>query len=305
MSIAERIQNLIAEPAPDYVFEITENSVAAASPSDPSKQRQEILNERAAYASPAAPNMSRPQTYREALARIATLSNNPRRRAAALVIPDYAVRMTVIDLEDFPASEADRLALLRFRLRKTVPFPIDEARLSYTIQQNQPKQIEVLTVTVARPILEEYESLLTDAGFRVGMVMPSSIAALKLSPPADGAGMTVIAKIAGSVLSVLLVNETYIKVTRCVDLADGTGRLAEGEAQAVIPLLQQTLAFAEDQLGKPVTRLLLCGFGPDTEVLGLQAQKELGVTYAPLRSRYGTASQVNAGLLGLLERYAA
>jgi hypothetical protein len=33
--------------------------------------------------------------------------------------------------------------------------------------------------------------------------------------------------------------------------------------------------------------------------------QELGITSAPVRSRFGTASHDNAGLLGLLERYAA
>lgn len=295
---------MIAEPAPDFIFEVTENSLAAASPVDPSKQRQEVLSERAAHASPASANLIKPQIYREALGRIAALGNNLRRTAAALVIPDYAVRMAAIDLEDFPASETERLALLRFRLKKTVPFPIDEAQLSYSIQKNEPKQVEVLTVSIARPILEEYEGLLSDAGFRVGMVLPSSLAALPLCPTGDP-GLTVLAKIAGSALSVLLLDGAQVKVARCVDLADETGRLTEGEEQMVIPLLQQTLAFAEDQLGRPVTRLLLCGFGPDTEMLGSRAQSALGVSYAPLRSRYGAASQVNAGLLGLLERYAA
>ena len=304
MSIFDRFQNLVGEPAPDFLFEVTENSLAAVAPADPSKQRGEVLRERAAFASPAAINLTKPEVYREVLGRIASLGSNPRRTAAALVIPDYAVRMAVIDLDQFPASEAERLALLRFRLRKTVPFPIDEAQLSYIVQRNDASRVEVLTVSIARPILQEYEDLLKEAGFRVGIVMPSSLATLPLCPPAES-GLTVLAKIAGSTISVLLLDAGRVNVVRCVDLADETGRLVEKEERAVIPLLQQTLAYAEDQLGQPVTRLLLCGFGPETEVLGLRAQSDLGISYAPLRSKFGTASQMNAGLLGLLERYAA
>jgi hypothetical protein len=72
-----------------------------------------------------------------------------------------------------------------------------------------------------------------------------------------------------------------------------------------MPLLQQTLAYAEDQIGQPISRLLLSGFGPDTDFLGRQAQRELKINYAPLRSKFGAPSQANAGLLGLLEQYAA
>lgn len=253
-------------------------------------------------ASPAAPNLVKPQLYREALGRI--MPGPPNKRAgAALVIPDYAVRMAVIDLEEFPAGEPERLALLRFRLRKTVPFPIEEAQLTYAVQLNQPKRIEVLTVAMARPILEEYEALLTAAGYRVGVVTPSSVAALRLCSGAER-GLTVLAKAAGATLTVLLLESGLVRLVRCLDLAVAEGEEAPRDNETVLPVLQQTLAYAEDQIGQPATRLLLCGFGTDTDALGTLAQKEFGVSYAPLRSKFGAASQAKAGLLGLLEQYA-
>ncbi len=274
------------------------------SPRAPSQQRHEVLIERAAAASPHAPNLVRPQLYREALARVAPAGQAGKRIAAALVIPDYAVRMSVIDLEQFPASEPDRLALLRFRLRKTVPFHIEEAQLSYAIQINQPRQVEVLTVAIARPILEEYETLLSAAGYKIGVVTPSSIAALPLCAHAEH-GITIVAKAAGSTLTVLLLDGPRVRLVRCVDLADENQVLPPRDEQVILPILQQTLAYAEDQLKQSVSRLLLCGFGTDTDGLGALSQREFGISYAPLRSKFGAASQVNAGLLGLLEQYAA
>ena len=297
MSFFQRLQNWISEPAPDLLFEITENSVNAVSPADPARQAQEIFSERAAMASPAAPNITKPQLYREALQRIGKRLNG-RRRGAGLVIPDYAVRMAIIDLDEFPASEQERSALLRFRLRKAVPFHIDEAQLSYSIQRNEPKQMEVLVVTIARPILHEYEGVLAEEGFRVGLVVPSSLASLRLCPETDR-GLTVMAKMAGSTLSVLLLDGGRVRVVRCMDMAGDEQVSAKRDEETVIPVLQQTLAYAEDQLRQPATRLLLCGFGTDTEALGRRAQDEFGIVYAPLRSKFGAASQANAGLLGL------
>ena len=94
-------------------------------------------------ASPAAPNLLKPQLYLEALRELSPVQPG-KHPTAGLVIPDYAVRMAVIDLEEFPSGENERLSLLRFRLRKTVPFHIDEAQLSYSVQVNEPKRIEVL-----------------------------------------------------------------------------------------------------------------------------------------------------------------
>ena len=279
--------------------------MAVVSPRLPAQQRHEVLVERAAAASPNAANLLRPQLYRDALTRIAPAEQPGKRNGAALIIPDYAVRMSVIDLEQFPSNEAERLALLRFRLRKTVPFHIEEAQLSYAVQINQPKQVEVLTVAIARPILDEYEALLSAAGYKVGMVMPSSIAVLPLCTHADR-GISLVAKVAGSTLTVLLLDGARVRLVRCVDLADtNEAQQPPRDEHLIIPILQQTLAYAEDQLKQPVVRLLLCGFGTDTDALGISAQREFKIGYAPLRSKFGAASQANAGLLGLLEQYAA
>jgi type IV pilus assembly protein PilM len=287
------------------------------SPRAPTQIRQQALVERSLAVSPSAPNLLRPNLYRDALTQIAGSAaqaaqgntNGIKRATAGLVIPDYAVRMAILDFEDFPAGEEERTALIRFRLRKSVPFHIDEAQLSYSIQVNEPKRIEVLAVAVARPILDEYEGLFAAAGYRIGLVTPSSIAALPLWSSAEG-GLNIVAKSAGSILSVLLLEQGRIRLVRCLDLSnsddeDAVGREPEPQDVTILALLQQTLAYAEDQIGQPARRLILCGFGAGTDTLGRLAEQELGVPYVPARSKFGAASQHNAGLLGLLEQYAA
>jgi type IV pilus assembly protein PilM len=294
------LQRVLAEPAPEYVFEITEAAISAASSRRPAQPSVEILEERGLSPSPSTPNLLKPQLYRDALARISAVVR-PKRARTALVIPDYAARMAILDFEEFPASEAERTALLRFRLRKSVPFPIDEAQLSYAVQLNEPRRIEVLAVVIARPILHEYESIFTEAGFRVGMVTPSSIAALPLCMKPEK-GLMLLAKAAGPILSVFLLDASRVRLVRCLDMGDVEGGALEAY---LVPVLHQTLAFAEDQIGTPVGRVLLCGFGARTEVIGRNTEQEFGVPYSPVGSRFGAASPESAGLLGLLEQYAA
>lgn len=259
-----------------------------------------MLTERASAASPGAPNLTKPQLYREALTGLAP---RPLRRAAALVVPDYAVRMAVLDFEQFPSGEEERIALLRFRLRKSVPFHIEEAQVAYAIQLEKPKQIEVLVVAIARPILHEYESIFIDAGYRVGLVIPSSLSALRLCDSGEN-DLTLLAKAAGSTLSVLLTQRSRVRLVRALDLAGGDEAVTR-EEHHVMPLLQQTLAYAEDQIGQTVSRVLMCGFGAETERLGRLVQREFHLPFDQVRSKFGAATQENAGLLGLLEQYAA
>jgi type IV pilus assembly protein PilM len=297
------VQRWLLEPPPDRVFEITEFALAEASSRNPSQLNEERFTERGLAASPSLPNLLKPQLYRDAAAKAAA-RDGAKRMAGALVIPDYAVRMAILDFEEFPAGQPERLALLRFRLRKSVPFPIDEAQLAYAVQVEEKGRIEVLTVVVARPILQEYEAIFEDAGYQIGVVIPSSIAALPLCE-ANQNGITLLAKLAGSIVSVVLMEQGRVRLVRCLDLAADAHERQRGREESVPPLVQQTLAFAEDQLGQKVSRGVLCGFERETEALRAQMEREFEIPFSLLRSRFGVAQKDNAGMLGLLEQYAA
>jgi type IV pilus assembly protein PilM len=303
LTLTETIQRWIADPPPDYLFEITAGSFACVSPRTPAEQRRELLSEPGLVASPSAPNLLKPELYREMLPKLVPQMKQ-RRVTTALVIPDYAARIAILDFEEFPAKEEDRRELLRFRLRKSVPFPIDEAQLAYAVQMQTAATVEVLAVAIARPILHEYESILVDAGYRLGLVVPSSIAALPLCGASEE-GLTLLVKAAGPTVSVILLENGRVRLVRALDFTGEETEFQRPAPAVVLPLLQQTLAYCEDELGRPVKRMLLCGFGPETDALGQGAELEFGVPCMPVRSRFGIASQENAGLLGLLEQYAA
>ena len=301
----DAVQRWVSEPPPDHLFEITETSIAMALPRSPAGTREQKLTLKALNVSPVAPNLMRPELFREALPRLGVVDRS-KRPSAALVIPDYAVRMAVLDFEEFPAGSEERTALVRFRMRKSVPFPIEEAQVAYSLQVNEAKRVEVLAVAIARPILLEYEELLSDAGYRLGLVTPSCVAALPLCTE-ESNGLRMLTKVAGSILSVVLLDGPRVRLVRCLNLADSEVEAAEADptSYSILPLLQQTLAYAEDQIGQPVKRMLFCGFGSETSPLGAMAQEEFGIPYSQVRSRFGPALQENAGLLGMLEQYAA
>jgi len=286
---------------------MTEYALSAVNLRSPADQRTDLLPERGLAASPSAPNIMKPQLYQAALAR-------PKSKQAhsALVIPDYAVRMAVLDFEQFPSGETERNALLRFRLRKSVPFPIDEARLSYSIQFTNEKLVEVLVVAIARPILEDYERIFLDAGYRLGMVLPSVVATLPLCDVTER-GVTLLAKATGFTLSVVLLEPGRVRLMRCVDLASGEEvagitqerATSQESAQVLLPLLQQTLAYAEDQLGEPVSQILLGGFEAAQQTLSDKILADFKIPVRTLKSRFGGAKLENTGLLGMLEKYAA
>jgi type IV pilus assembly protein PilM len=301
--LLDKLQRWIKEPPPDYLFELTERGVAWTLTREPAQARVQLMPDKIFEVSPSAANLLRWDVFKAILPKMG--NGGPQTRAkAALAIPDYATRMAVLDFEEFPSDEQQRLALVKFRLRKSVPFPIDEAQLSCSVQVDSEAQsrVEVLAVAIARPILEEYEQVLRQQGFQVGVVVPSSLAALGLCPR-EPEGLTLFARAAGMILSLVLLEQNHLRLVRCIDLSSET-ELEAGIA-AVTTLLQQTVAYAEDELGQRVRRLVLCGFGGHANSIGAMFQDEFGLTWEPLRSRFGAVSQENAGLLGLAEQYAA
>ena len=89
------------------------------------------------------------------LARIAPSNGGKKRTPAALILPDYAARVTVLDFDSFPSAPEEQLGLVKFRVKKTVPFDIESAAVSYWIQPGTGSKgkIEVVAVTVALEIL--------------------------------------------------------------------------------------------------------------------------------------------------------
>ena len=77
------------------------------------------------------PTCARPEDVASAL-RSALDEVSPRTRFVTLVVPDPAVRVFVLDFDTLPAKPAEALPVLRFRLRKTVPFDVEQAPASPT-----------------------------------------------------------------------------------------------------------------------------------------------------------------------------
>jgi type IV pilus assembly protein PilM len=140
-------------------------------------------------------------------------------------------------------------------------------------------------------IVSRYEAPFRTAGMNPGLVTTSSLAAMEL---AGDAGLSVIAKLTGRVLTVLVRDQTRLKLVRCLELPSSS---LDEIAAVLIP----TLVYIEDNLGRPAEKLLLCGFGPDSEDAARTLSAELSVDAELLRSTLGMPGENNAGLLGYLK----
>src|SRR5690348_11614723 len=94
-----------------------------------------------------------------------------RKRDVILVLPDAAVRVLLMDFDALPDKFAEAEPIVRFRLRKSVPFDADQAALSFQIYRKQ-SAVKVLAAITPREVLSEYESPFRTAGYEPGIVLP-------------------------------------------------------------------------------------------------------------------------------------
>jgi len=99
-------------------------------------------------------------------------------REVTLVVPDAAVRVLLLDFDEMPAKAAEALPVVRFRLKKLLPFDADGAAVSYQVMTTSKGMVQVIAVAMPHEVLADYENLVREAGFEPGAVLPSTLAAL-------------------------------------------------------------------------------------------------------------------------------
>ena len=101
--------------------------------------------------------------------------------SVALILPDPVIRVFVQHFDDFPRSKEEADPMLRWKLKKSVPFEVDETLISYMRQAPREAGVDVVTALARLRIVREYESLVEAAGLHPGVVLSSSLAAIALA----------------------------------------------------------------------------------------------------------------------------
>ena len=116
---------------------------------------------------------------------------SPREKQLTLVVPDAAVRVLMLDFDTLPAKAQEALPIVRFRLRKLMPFEVDDAAVSYQVMRRgqgpEQGQTHVLVTVMPAPVRAEYEGAMRAAGFEPGVVLPSTLAAVAALTTSDPA----------------------------------------------------------------------------------------------------------------------
>ncbi len=173
-----------------------------------------------------------------------------RLREVCLVLPDSTTRVMLLDFDTLPDKREDADAVVRFRLKKSLPFDVDQSIMSFD-RQGGGSQIRVIAAVTPRHVLDEYESLIRDAGYNPGTVLPSMLASLGL---VDASRPTMVIKVEQGTTTFAIVDQDQLLLYRSLDNG-GTGVTGE----SLIDDVNTSLVYFEDRYGVNVERLLVTG----------------------------------------------
>jgi Tfp pilus assembly PilM family ATPase len=234
-----------------------------------------------------------------------------RARRVALVIPDTAVKVSLLRFEKVPPRSDDLEQLVRWQLRKAAPFPVDDASVTYAPGlEIDGGGREFLVELARRDTIREYEAICEEANTYAGLVDTATLALLGLfSGSAAPAGDWLLVHVRPDYTSIVIARGEQVIFHR---------NRPEDEGTDLEDLVHQTAMYYQDRLaGQGFARVVLAGSGGivgTLEVAQRSVEDRLGVAVTPvdptriatLTDRIGQASpdlmNVIAPLVGILRR---
>lgn len=305
---------LFQTPPPDVAIEIDHAHVGAARLVW--RGQQAVIAAHAYEALPpglvvpalAAANMADVPAVGKAIERVlAELGSKPSR--VALVVPDTVAKVSLLRLEKVPAKAADLEEIVRWQVRKTAPFPIDQAVLSLSPGVAASDGSREMVVSLARAdVIQQYEQACLMAGAEAGLVDIATFSVINAILAASSGAAAPAAAPSGDWLLVHI-TDTYLTLAVMRDASLLFFRHRGEEAEGTLAdLIHQTAMYYEDRLhGGGFGRVLIAGGarlpgGAESVRRGLEERLGLGVESVDPRHAAALVDRIGASpeLLDLL-----
>jgi type IV pilus assembly protein PilM len=249
------ISRLFAPPRPLVAVEIAARHVSAlrlggGRPALVEAHAVEALPEGAVVPSLAAMNLADAPVVTDAVRRVLAAVGGARH--VALVVPDSVAKVSLVRFDQVPAREGDLDAMLRWNIRKSLPFKAEAAQVSWTAGAGDGASgREYLVAASRRDVIEEYERACSAAGAHPGIVDLATFNLINLQAASGAGGDWLLVHVAADYVSLAIARAGHVIFFRHRG-ADGDESLAD--------LVHQTAMYYEDRLaGKGFGRVVVAG----------------------------------------------
>jgi type IV pilus assembly protein PilM len=199
------------------------------------------------------------------------------------ILPDSAVRVVSLDFETLPSKRDEAEAVVRFRLKKSLPFDPVDAQVSYHAHPAK-SGVQVVAAVVLKSVLEEYEAVFRSAGYAPGVVVPSMLAALGA---ADTERPTLVVKVDARTISLAILDQEQLLLFRTLENMRGVTITGDQLAEEVYA----SVVFFQDTYSLNIERVYVAGL-PESggAASALKAQTGAHVEELVLASQIGSTN---------------
>ncbi len=248
---------LDASPHPPLALEIAPNRVAGARWTRTGALdgfAVEELPEGALLPSAVESNIANPAAVKNAVSSVFDRLR-AKDESIALILPDPVIRVFLQHFDQFPRSPQEAFPMLRWKLKKSVPFEADETLISYMRQAPHEDGVDIVTALARLRIIREYEALAEGAGLHPGVVLNSSLAAVALL---EEEKPTLLARVSGSSLTTVIVREGVLRGYRCTELPARDNALTP---EMLLEEIYPVAAYYQDTWHEGVHSVRVAGLG--------------------------------------------
>ena len=90
----------------------------------------------------------------------------------SILLPDSWFRINIVDLPVLPAQESEALDVVRWSLKRTLPIPPEQLRVTYIVLSREGQAAKVLVLSALEATLARIEKVFGDAGIDVVLIEP-------------------------------------------------------------------------------------------------------------------------------------
>lgn len=166
-------------------------------------------------------------------------------RRMSLVLPDVLAKLSLVSLDASELGARDGAEILRWKLKRTTPFRVEDARVAYQVFPRKAGGSTCLVALSLGVVLGQIEDLLESMGYEVGVVDFASFSLWNLLESSfPERGDVLLVNLGHGYATFLVARDREPLFLRCKTSAEGAISAAEAVAE-----IRPTLLYYQDRVG--------------------------------------------------------
>jgi len=172
----------------------------------------------------------------------------------SLILPDNLAKVSIVSLPERPATRKLLREMLRYKLRRSVPFRLEDATISSWALPGPGPEHHLLVAVMMRSVVEQYEAAFEAAGARPGLVDLCTPSLFNLVRPelakcvAAGADAALL-NCTRNYFTLMIVRSDRVVFFRCKTYAGGEEDDPSGRLAVMGRELTSSFSYYADKLG--------------------------------------------------------